>query len=155
MGPHHRRGPAHPRRPRPPPLDDRVPPVRGPARQRGRRHGRPPLEPLQRPPAAHPRRHTRRIWSAAFSPDGSLLASAGDDGAIILWDVTDHTAPRPPHDTAGPGRGVGRPGPRRPLQVGGQRHRRVLVRRGHVPLRTRRTGPLPPRGPPPPLDAPF
>jgi WD40 repeat protein len=34
--------------------------------------------------------HTNSVSSLAFSPDGKLLASAGNDNAIILWDVTSH-----------------------------------------------------------------
>jgi WD40 repeat protein/serine/threonine protein kinase len=31
--------------------------------------------------------HSARVWSVAYSPDGSLFASADDDGVILLWDA--------------------------------------------------------------------
>jgi WD40 repeat protein len=29
--------------------------------------------------------HLEHVWSIAWSPDGTLLASAGQDGSVVLW----------------------------------------------------------------------
>ncbi|XP_050390036.1 chromatin assembly factor 1 subunit B [Patella vulgata] len=39
------------------------------------------------------RRHTRAVNCCRFSPSGDLLATAGDDGVIILWKLSDTPTP--------------------------------------------------------------
>jgi WD40 repeat protein len=38
--------------------------------------------------------HTGRIRAIAFSPDGPVLVTAGEDRSIVLWDVADPADPR-------------------------------------------------------------
>lgn len=54
-----------------------------------------------------PRRHTDSVVSLAFSPDGSLIASGGLDGLVLLWDTATGEAPAssPPLDE-GPSDGI-------------------------------------------------
>ncbi|ESP03126.1 hypothetical protein LOTGIDRAFT_137905 [Lottia gigantea] len=39
------------------------------------------------------RRHTRAVNCCRFSPNGEMLATAGDDGVIILWKLSDTPTP--------------------------------------------------------------
>ncbi|WP_158880378.1 WD40 repeat domain-containing protein [Amycolatopsis anabasis] len=39
--------------------------------------------------------HTGSVYWTSFSPDGNLLASAGNDHTVRLWDVRDRAHPRP------------------------------------------------------------
>ncbi|MGB6163925.1 MAG: TIR domain-containing protein [Pseudonocardiaceae bacterium] len=42
----------------------------------------------ERAPARRLKRHSQRLWTAAFSPAGGLLATGGDDGTTRLWSIT-------------------------------------------------------------------
>lgn len=39
--------------------------------------------------------HSGPVYGVAIAPDGTILASASDDGSVRLWDLSDRTAPRP------------------------------------------------------------
>ncbi len=53
----------------------------------------PSTRPRQILPAADLKGHRRAVNSVSFSPDGRLLASAGADRAVALWDVTNPDRP--------------------------------------------------------------
>jgi WD40 repeat protein len=43
------------------------------------------------------RRVQNTVWSVAFSPDGTRLASSAQDGAVWLWGLPGQDAIRPPN----------------------------------------------------------
>lgn len=53
-------------------------------------------------PASGPRSRTRRAWGLAFSPDGTRLASGGDNQEVILWDAAGGSLLHRPEGQGGP-----------------------------------------------------
>ena len=65
--------------------------------------------------------HERWVWRLAFSPDGGILASASDDGTVILWDPTDGTVLHTLDDLPGQAKALAFSGDGGLLAVGGRR----------------------------------
>jgi WD40 repeat protein len=66
-----------------------------------------------------PRAHQGRVNSLAFAPNDRLLASAGEDGQVKLWDLHSRRAPRVLGGHAGPVHSVAfSPDGRRVLSAG-------------------------------------
>ncbi len=65
--------------------------------------------------------HERWVRRLAFSPDGGILASASDDGTVILWDPTDGTVLHTLDDLPGQAKALAFSGDGGLLAVGGRR----------------------------------
>ena len=46
------------------------------------------------PPTQLPAIHSNEVWEIDFSPDGTLLASGGTDGRVLIWSTADGTLVR-------------------------------------------------------------
>ena len=62
--------------------------------ERGGDTARPRQRRWRKPAATELTGHAAPVRALAFSPDGTLLATGGNDDAVLVWDLTNPTSPR-------------------------------------------------------------